>query len=80
MELYKEILIQVLLDGQLSFQGWEPEISKIVEGECYNALQKIKAVIWDDSLEDKECFMRIEEIVRVLEETGSSGGNRHDFG
>lgn len=54
--------------------------SKIVELESYKALQKIKTIIEDDSLEDKECFMKIEEIVCLFEALGSDGGNRHDFG
>ena len=41
---------------------------------------KIKAIIEDDSLEDKECFRKIEEIVCAFEEIGSNGGSRHDFG
>ncbi|MEE1055782.1 MAG: hypothetical protein UH239_00850 [Acutalibacteraceae bacterium] len=48
--------------------------------ESYKALQKIKTIIEDDSLEDKECFMKIEEIVCLFEALGSDGGNRHDFG
>lgn len=56
------------------------DISKIVEDECYKALQKIKSIIHDDSLKDAECFMKIEEIVCTLEQIGSSGGGRHDFG
>lgn len=47
---------------------------------CYQALEKIKAVVQDDSLSDGECFMRIEEIVCALEDLGSGGGPRHDFG
>ena len=58
----------------------EAEISKIVEGKCYQALQKIKAIIDDDSLEDEECFQKIAEIICVLEDIGTNGGNRHDFG
>lgn len=81
MELYKEILSHALMYGelQIAFPGQEPDISKIVEGACYQALQKIKAVIEDDSLEDEACFMRIEEIVNALEAIGSNGGSRHDF-
>ena len=82
MELYKEILAHALMCGeiQITFRGQEPDISRIVEDTCYKALQRIKAVIEDDSLEDKECFMKIEEIVNVLEDIGSGGGSRHDFG
>ena len=82
MELYKEILAFALTQGEvkISFADNETDISAIVESACYQALQKIKAIIEDDSLDDTECFMKIEEIVLVLEEIGSTGGNRHDFG
>ena len=82
MELYKEILSHVLsyADVKINITGLKIDAAKIVELECYKALQKIKAVIEDDSLEDRECFMRIEEIVCAFEEIGSSGGGRHDFG
>ena len=42
--------------------------------------EKIKNIIENDDLTDKECFERIEEIVCVLEDIGSDGGGRHDFG
>lgn len=82
MELYKEILAHALICGeiQITFSGQEPDVSKIIEGKCCKALQKIKTITEDDSLDDKECFMKIEEIVCALEEIGSNGGNRHDFG
>lgn len=80
MELYKEILAHALMRGEveITFPG-ECDPAEIVEGECYKALEKIKAVIRDDSLSDEECFMKVEEIVNVLESVGSSGGFRHDF-
>lgn len=82
VELYKEILAHALTQGhiQITFPNQETNIAKIVEGTCYRALQKIKAIIEDDSLEDSECFMKIEEIICVLEQIGSTGGNRHDYG
>jgi len=51
--------------------------------ETYRSLfpcQKIKAVIEDDSLEDRDCFIKIEEIVSAFEDIGSTCGPRHDFG
>ena len=48
--------------------------------QCYQALRKIQAIIQDDTLEDAVCFMRIEEIVCIMEEIGVSGGSCHDFG
>ena len=43
-------------------------------------LQKIKAIVDDDSLDDPSCFMKIEEVLSALEAIGSDGGFRHDFG
>ncbi len=82
MELFKEIFMQALRTGEISvsFSGEEDSVAEVINGKCYQTLQKIKAIIQDDSLEDKECFMKIEEIVCALEEIGSSGGSRHDFG
>ena len=82
MELYKEILALALSRGdiRITFSGEEPDLTKLVEGVCYQALQKINTIIEDDSLEDKACFMQIEQIISVFEELGSSGGDRHDFG
>ena len=82
MELYKEILAHALSYGEvkITFQGQSPDIAQIVEGECYKALQKIKAIICDDSLEDSECFMKIEEIICLFEQLGIHCGTRHDFG
>ena len=53
MELLQEILCHVLADKkvQVSFSGLaDTEIIKIAELECYKALQKIKAILEDDSL------------------------------
>lgn len=82
MELYQEILRHMLAEGkiQVSFpELTNSDSTKIVELECYRALRKIKAILEDDSLEDSECFYRIEEIVCVFEDLGSDCGSRHDF-
>lgn len=64
MELYKEILSHALTHGEIriTFADHEPDVSKIVEGVCYQTLQKIKSIIEDDR-KDRECFFKIEEIV-----------------
>ena len=82
MELYKEIFAHALTYGQIQFvfPCQENDILKIAEKVCYQTLQKIKAIIEDDSLEDKECFYKIEEIVCALEDIGCVGLGRHDFG
>lgn len=82
MELYKEILAHYLSreNTQVVFPNLHLNAKEIVELQCYQSLRKIKAIIEDDTLTDDACFSRIEEIVCILEEIGSSGGNRHDFG
>ena len=82
MDLYKEILIHALSNGEITikFPNEVTDIEKIIEGACYSTLCKIKAILDDDNLDDTECFERIEEIVCAFEEIGSNGGFRHDFG
>ena len=82
MDLYKQILAALLEkeEAQILFSTLNIDITKVLELECYKTLQKIKAILQDDSLNDKECFMKIEEIICVFEGLGASGGNRHDFG
>ena len=80
MELWEEMLLQMLKEGcvEIKFSTTKNIENKINSG-CYKALQQIKDIIKNDSLTDKDCFMKIEEIICVLEEIGSNGGNRHDF-
>ena len=44
------------------------------------ALLKIRDILADGSMDDPECFQRIEAIVRLMEDLGIPGGGRHDFG
>ena len=81
MELWQEIFSEAIRqsgtkDNQLS----DFDLPKLLDSTCYIALKEIKSIIEDDTLEDEECFMRIEKIVCLLEKIGSNGGNRHDFG
>ena len=80
--LLGEIFTQAIVSGkiQVSFSGMDRTIAEVIEGECFRAIQKIKDILADDTLEDPECFYKIEEIICALEEIGSDGGNRHDFG
>ncbi len=82
MELYAEILTNVLKGHKMEviFPELQIDAAEIVESECYKALLKIKDIIYDDSLEDEECFLKIEEIICALESIGVFSGNRHDFG
>ena len=82
LELYKEILAHALAYEplQITFPTLWLNAEQIVEGECYKAILKIKEVLKDSNLEDAECFRKIEEIICVFEDIGSSCGSRHDFG
>lgn len=82
MDLFTDLFVQALRSGEIvaSFAGLDSSAAQVINNKCYQALQEIRAILDDDSLDDPECFMRIEEIVCALEEIGSSGGCRHDFG
>lgn len=82
MDLFKEILINTLEKEkvEISFPNFTKNIGELFEKECYQALQKIKEILNDDSFDDKECFYRIEEIVKTFEELGCIFLIRHDFG
>ena len=46
----------------------------------YQALAEIKAVLEDDTMDDPECFERIEKIVCIFEKLANGVEYRHDFG
>ena len=78
MELYKDVLVRILEKEVVSviFPNINIDINELAALACYDALQKIKAIIENDDLSDFEC---VEMIVCVLEDIGSDGGFRHDF-
>lgn len=82
MDLYKEILAHILSSETVNivFPNLTLSALDIIAAESYRALRQIKAILEDDSLDDPECFLRIEAIVQAFEALGSGCGNRHDFG
>ncbi len=78
MELWQAILISAIKEYEGDIV--DLDLEKLFEKECYLALNRIRAILDDDSLEDKSCFDRIEKIVCEFEQIGSDGGSRHDFG
>lgn len=82
MELSTEILAHYLsqLDAQIIFPDLQLDATEIIQVQCYQALHKIKTILQDDTLTDRECFNQIEEIICVFEQIGSNGADRHDFG
>ena len=81
MELYQEILCHLLQNErvEIHFPTLKPQ-QEVVEAICYRTLNKIKEILADKTLDDRDCFFKIEEIICAFEEIGSSGGFRHDFG
>ena len=82
MELSVEILAHLLSrkNAQLIFPDLELNAKEVVAMQCYQTLCKIREIVQDSTLDNKECFERIERIVCALEEIGADGGTRHDFG
>ena len=76
MELFNQMYSAIGENGVLNYT----EKTEIVKDRCYQALEEIRAILADESIDDEGCFYRIEEIVRVFEKIGSNGGGRHDFG
>ena len=82
MNLYQEILADILSREEIciEFPNLTNHASELVEMKSYQTLKQIKEIVEDDELKDPDCFQKIEEIVCALEQIGSGGGNRHDFG
>lgn len=79
MELWMEMMLQSLQEGSTRIVPTK-EVVEFMEMKCYQTLSRIRDIVRDETLTDIECFGKIEEIVSALEEIGSNGGIRHDFG
>ena len=77
MELYEELLICKLAKGEIKLVVQDS--SALVESACYQALCQIKKILQDETLEDHSCFLKIEEVICLLEDLGIDCGDRHDF-
>lgn len=62
----------------LKYMGAE-HFSSIVHSDAVQVLDQIQSVLDDDSLDDPECFQKIEAIVTAFQRYGISTP-RHDFG
>ena len=72
MELWQEITSHLQQSNNI-------DCTKAFELQCYITLAHIKAVLEDESLNDKDCFQKIEEIVSAFEKSGVKIKARHDF-
>lgn len=78
---YQELLLKLLTQYpmQISFPTLEDNPANLLELRCYQALRQIREILSNSTLSDAECFQQIEQIVCIIEELGSSAGERHDF-
>ena len=77
MELYEKILCETIARDVIP--SLRLDSAKLLELKCYQAIERIYQIISVETLEDPECFMKIEYIVCVLDDLGIGGGGRHDF-
>ena len=78
MELQDRILYEAIARDVLPSLKIDGE--RLVEMKCFQTICRIREILSDESLEDPECFWRIEEIFSALDALGIGGGGRHDFG
>ena len=72
MELWKEIICNLLQKEVMEIRLLSSDhIDALFESECYKALQKIKMILEDETLEDTECFMKIEKLCVFLKRWGA---------
>lgn len=77
MELSERILCNIIAHEVIP--SLPIEWDNLIELKCYQAIEQIYQIVSDDTMEDPECFQRIEAIVCALEELGIGGGGRHDY-
>ena len=81
MKLYKDILCTILKNEAVEVRFPDLSLSDDFFGAiCYRTLKKIKTILEDKTLDDPECFEKIEEIIEIFEELGAKISGRHDFG
>ena len=74
-ELFSSSLQKQITNIQIPYD----DLERLLENESIQMIQSIHSILSDDTLSDPECFLKIEEIIRVFEERGIYCGNRHDF-
>lgn len=79
MKLYSAILMTILAkeEVEVTFPNLNADVNKLMESECYRALEKMKAALDDLSISDEEAFFKISNIMLELETSGWSGMHRN---
>ena len=79
MQILQRMVADMLSRGEVML-SLPQETMDYVEKRCFVLLEQIRQILADDTLDDPECFQRIESIVSLLESNGIDCGTRHDFG
>ena len=80
MEMWQEMLCAIAEQESMEIKFPQlKRIDKLMEEKCYTLLTEIKNVLENSDLDDKECFLKIEEIVCCFERQGIKIKSRHDF-
>ena len=78
MEFISQLLAQAIQNTKLSFCIENLDLlAQMLQHTCLIALDEIRAIILDETLDDFTC---VEKIICIFERIGSDGGDRHDFG
>lgn len=82
MDLITQLFTKALENQKItvSFADENFDIQKSLESASVAALGRIREILNDATLEDPECFKKIEAIVCEYEALGLHCGDRHDFG
>lgn len=79
MDILRMMLMDRLSRGDVTIV-LDRETVEQINWDCFSALSKIRALLADNSMDDPECFERIERIVCEMESLGLDCGGRHDYG
>ncbi len=78
MELWRYLIISGLYNEDINLNCVNDKtLGGIVESKSYKILYQIKQIVDDKNLLDQDCFLKIEKIIRVLEENNIFC-NRHN--
>lgn len=82
MDLMTKLFAKALESQKItvSFADKDFDPRESMESVSIAALRRIREILTDATLDDAECFQKIEAIVCVFEDLGLDCGVRHDFG
>ena len=72
MELYEQILCEVIAKEVVP--SLRIDSVKLVEMKCYQTIRKIYEIIADETLDDHDCFWRIEQMISSITAGHRDGG------